>query len=95
MVCLKETRNKSSDQQDTKDKNSITILGLYLFLQVHIPLSLATIKHKHFAVFGWGKDYFILIVNLPRINLVHKSTIINLCNHCNTKLITCFVIWLV
>ncbi len=29
--------------------------GLYLFLQVQLPLSLANIKHKHFLLFGWGK----------------------------------------
>ena len=29
--------------------------GFYLFLQVQFPLSLASIKFKHFQVFGWGK----------------------------------------
>jgi len=28
--------------------------GLYLFLQVQLPLSLATVKHLHFLVIGWG-----------------------------------------
>ena len=30
-------------------------LGFYLFLQVQFPLSLASIKYKHFQIFGWGK----------------------------------------
>ena len=29
--------------------------GFYLFLQVQFPLSLASIKYKHFLMFGWGK----------------------------------------
>jgi len=28
--------------------------GLYLFLQVQYPLSLVSIKYKHFLIFGWG-----------------------------------------
>jgi len=28
--------------------------GLYLFLQVQLPLSLATVKHIHFLIIGWG-----------------------------------------
>ena len=38
---------------------SFLISGLYLFLQVQLPLSLATIKHTHFVLFGWGKLIFI------------------------------------
>lgn len=30
------------------------IEGFYLFLQVQFPLSLASIKFKHFQIFGWG-----------------------------------------
>ena len=33
----------------------LDIPGLYLFLQVQLPLSLATIRHIHFAGFGWGE----------------------------------------
>ena len=29
--------------------------GLYLFLQVQIPLSLAMVRHLHFLVIGWGQ----------------------------------------
>ena len=30
-----------------------------MFLQVQFPLSLASIKYKHFLMFGWGKwQYF-------------------------------------
>ena len=32
----------------------IPTLGLYLFLQVQLPLSLATIRHLHFLIIGWG-----------------------------------------
>jgi len=28
--------------------------GLYLFLQVQLPLSLATVRHMHFLIIGWG-----------------------------------------
>ena len=30
-------------------------LGLYLFLQVQLPLSLAIVKFSHFLISGWGK----------------------------------------
>ena len=30
--------------------------GFYLFLQVQFPLSLTSIKYKHFLMFGWGKS---------------------------------------
>ena len=32
------------------------LAGFYLFLQVQFPLSLASIKYKHFLVLGWGED---------------------------------------
>jgi hypothetical protein len=38
--------------------------GLYLFLQVQLPLSLANIKHKHFLLFGWGEQ----IINKGRMS---------------------------
>ena len=31
--------------------------GLYLFLQVQYPLSLVSIKYKHFLIFGWGNHH--------------------------------------
>ena len=34
-----------------------SISGLYLFLQVQFPLTLAIIRHIHFAVFGWGENF--------------------------------------
>jgi len=36
--------------------------GLFLFLQVQLPLSLATIKHIHFALFGWGCPIILLMI---------------------------------
>ena len=36
------------------NSNYLSNLGLYLFLQVQLPLSLATVKHLHFLVIGWG-----------------------------------------
>ncbi|XP_023329104.1 diuretic hormone receptor isoform X2 [Eurytemora carolleeae] len=36
--------------------------GLYLFLQVQVPLSLANIKHKHFLLFGWGFPGLVIIL---------------------------------
>jgi len=34
--------------------------GLYLFLQVQFPLSLATIRHRHFILFGWGSPLLVM-----------------------------------
>ena len=36
--------------------------GLYLFLQVQYPLSLVSIKYKHFLMFGWGGPIVNMIV---------------------------------
>ena len=37
------------------------LAGFYLFLQVQFPLSLASIKYKHFLVLGWGEGLGIRI----------------------------------
>jgi len=36
--------------------------GLYLFLQVQLPLTLASIKHLHFVVIGWGCPLLNMII---------------------------------
>ncbi len=41
---------------------NLPISGVYLFLQVQLPLSLANIKHKHFLLFGWGKAVILDVV---------------------------------
>lgn len=38
------------------------IEGFYLFLQVQFPLSLASIKYKHFLIFGWGAPLISKVV---------------------------------
>ena len=32
------------------------VAGFNLFLQVQFPLSLTSIKYKHFLIFGWGEE---------------------------------------
>jgi hypothetical protein len=39
------------------------LAGFYLFLQVQFPLSLASIKYKHFLVLGWGEGLGIWITS--------------------------------
>ena len=34
---------------------TLLLAGLYLFLQVQFPLSLATVKYVHFLLLGWGE----------------------------------------
>ena len=34
---------------------SLPLSGLYLFLQVQFPLSLTSVRYRHFTLIGWGK----------------------------------------
>ena len=56
-LCLRWIILSEGKQEHYNQKcfYSNLISGLYLFLQVQFPLSLASIKYKHFLAFGWGK----------------------------------------
>ena len=53
--------------------------GLYLFLQVQYPLSLVSIKYKHFLIFGWGNNHDHHFIN--HIVIISKIRMIIIITH--------------
>ena len=59
--------------------------GLYLFLQVQFPLSLTSIKYKHFLIFGWGEGQTFL--NRYINPLLYQNQVFQLWTFC------CGLVW--
>ena len=56
--------------------------GLYLFLQVQLPLSLATVRHIHFLLIGWGQYIAVGIVYCSALGSVLCAVYIVKCVVC-------------
>ena len=61
-----EGRRRLTKFEKTSSKYNDAFTGLYLFLQVQFPLSLTSVRYKHFTIIGWGENihfflrYYIL-----------------------------------
>ena len=70
---------KASISANIYMENFLFFKGFYLFLQVQFPLSLTSIKYKHFLLFGWGEEnqmLELLILILFIIGLSFLNTLL-------------------